>query len=35
MTTKKTDSRIARWFRKVIQNNRSPYRWYDIDHRGM
>jgi hypothetical protein len=33
--TAKTSFRITRWFRKWVRSNRSPYRWYEVDHCGM
>ncbi len=37
MTTlvKKTRSRLAGWFKKVQQQNRPPYKWYEHDHYGI
>ena len=32
---KKARSRVVRWFRQVINQTKPPYRWYDIDNRGM
>jgi hypothetical protein len=28
-------SHVVRWVKQVIQKNKRPYRWYDVDHCGM
>jgi hypothetical protein len=37
MTTapKKTAFRMVRWFRRLTENNKPAYRWYEVDHRGL
>jgi hypothetical protein len=32
--TKRSGSRVRRWFRKISQR-KAPYRWYEVDHVGM
>jgi hypothetical protein len=32
---KKTSSRVLRWVKQITQKNKSPYRWYEVDQRGM
>jgi hypothetical protein len=29
--TKKTKSRLTRWFKQFKEKNRSPYKWYEHD----
>ena len=31
----KTRSRVLRWFRRAAQQNKPPYRWYEVEHIGM
>ncbi len=32
---KKTRSRLVRWFKKVREKNRPPFKWYEHDHYGI
>jgi hypothetical protein len=32
---KKTGSRVVRWVKQFTQKNKTPYRWYEVDHCGM
>jgi hypothetical protein len=32
---KKTSSRVVRWVKQFVLKNKTPYRWYEVDHRGM
>jgi len=32
---KKTHSRMARWFKQMTEKNKTPYRWYEVDHCGI
>jgi hypothetical protein len=32
---KKTSSRVVRWVQQFVQKNKTPYRWYEVDHRGV
>jgi len=32
---KKTRSRILRWFKRTTEQNKPPYRWYEVEHIGM
>jgi hypothetical protein len=34
MRTKKIGTRLVRWFRKVIKNNRPAHRWNEYDWYG-
>ena len=33
--TKKATSHLARWFKQVVRQNKTPYRWYEVDITGM
>lgn len=34
-TTKKTKSRLVRWFKDFRQRNKPPHQWYEHDHYGI
>jgi hypothetical protein len=29
---KNTGWRVVRWFKRIAQKNKTPYRWYEVDH---
>ena len=35
VTTKKTGSRVVRWFRRFNQKKTYRHRWYDVENCGL
>jgi len=29
---KNTGWAVVRWFKRIAQKNKTPYRWYEVDH---
>jgi hypothetical protein len=32
---KNTGSGLVRWVQQIVQKNKTPFRWYEVDHCGI